>query len=153
MDTTPHAGERGGGVGVEMALIWIAMLGLVAAATQVALVFYAGQLALTAAQDGVHAGATHTAAAQDPADPTAQAREALDPTAQGRAHDAARDAAQGFLARASGTVFTPTAVTVSVEHGGGVLRVQVRGRALSLIPGTKLTVDKSAVAALEQVAP
>ena len=79
MDTTPHAGERGGGVGVEMALIWIAMLSLVAAATQVALVFYAGQLALTAAQDGVHAGATQTAAAQDPA---AQARAALDPTAR-----------------------------------------------------------------------
>ena len=57
-----------------MALIWIAMLGLVAAATQVALVFYAGQLALTAAQDGVHAGVT-----QDPA--------------------AARDAAQSFLDR------------------------------------------------------
>ena len=133
-----------------MALIWIAMLALVAAATQVALVFYAGQLALTAAQDGVHAGATQNAAAQDPA---AQTRAALDPTAQGRAHDAARDAAQGFLARASGTVFTPTAVTVSVEQGGGVLRVQVRGQALSLIPGTKLTVDKSAVAALEQVTP
>jgi Flp pilus assembly protein TadG len=90
MDTTPHAGERGGAVGVEMALIWIAMLALVAAATQVALVFYAGQLALTAAQDGVHAGAT-----QDPA--------------------AAQEAAQSFLARASGTAFTPTAVTVSVE--------------------------------------
>jgi Flp pilus assembly protein TadG len=150
MDTTPHAGERGGGVGVEMALIWIAMLGLVAAATQVALVFYAGQLALTAAQDGVHTGATQTATAQAGA---AQARAALDPTAQGRAHDAARDAAQGFLARASGTMFTPTAVTVSVEQGGGVLRVQVRGQALSLIPGTKLTVDKSAVASLEQVTP
>jgi len=140
MDTTPHAGERGGGVGVEMALIWIAMLSLVAAATQVALVFYAGQLALTAAQDGVHAGATQTAAAQDP-------------TGQGRAHDAARDAAQGFLARASGKVFTPAAVTVSVEQGGGVLRVQVRGQALSLIPGMELSVDKSAVAALEQVTP
>ena len=133
-----------------MALIWIAMLSLVAAATQVALVFYAGQLALTAAQDGVHAGATQTAAAQDP---TAQARAAIDPTPQGRARDAARDAAQGFLLRASGAVFTPTAVTVSVEQGGGVLRVQVRGQALSLIPGTKLTVDKSAVAALEQVTP
>ena len=118
-----------------MALIWIAMLGLVAAATQVALVFYAGQLALTAAQDGVHAGATQTAA-QDPA---AQARAALDPAGQGRAQDAARDAAQSFLARASGTVFTPTAVTVSVEQGGGVLRVRVRGQALSLIPGTGLT--------------
>ena len=149
MDTTPHAGERGGGVGVEMALIWIAMLALVAAATQVALVFYAGQLALTAAQDGVHAGATQTAA-QDPA---AQARAVLEPVSQGRAQDAARDAAQGFLARASGTVFTPTAVTVSVEQGGGLLRVQVRGQALSLIPGTKLTVDKTAVAALEQVTP
>ena len=44
-------------------------------------------------------------------------------------------------------------MTVSVEQGGGVLRVQVRGQALSLIPGTKLTVDKSAVAALEQVTP
>jgi Flp pilus assembly protein TadG len=140
MDTTPHAGERGGGVGVEMALIWIAMLSLVAAATQVALVFYAGQLALTAAQDGVHAGATQTAAAKDL-------------TGQGRANDAARDAAQGFLARASGTVLSPTAVTVNVEQGGGVLRVEVRGQALSLIPGTKLTVDKSAVAALEQVTP
>src|SRR6476660_6245057 len=100
MDTTPHAGERGGGVGVEMALLWIAMLGLVAAATQVALVFYSGQLALTAAQDGVHAGATQDLAASP-------ARAALDPAAQGRTHDAARDAAQGSLARASGTAFTP----------------------------------------------
>jgi Flp pilus assembly protein TadG len=121
-------GERGGAVGVEMALLWIAILGLVAAATQVALVFYAGQLALTAAQDGVHAGAT-----QNPA--------------------AARAAAQSFLARASGTAFAPTKVTVSVEQAGGVLRVQVRGQALSLIPGMTLPVDKSAVAALERVTP
>jgi Flp pilus assembly protein TadG len=136
MNTKPHhgqrgratarVGERGGAVGVEMALLWIAMLGLVAAATQVALVFYAGQLALTAAQDGVHAGAT-----QNPA--------------------AARAAAQSFRARASGTAFTPTDVTVSGDSE--VLRVQVRGQALSLIPGMPLTVDKSAVAALERVTP
>jgi Flp pilus assembly protein TadG len=135
MNTKPHhgergqaarVGERGGAVGVEMALTWIAMLGLVAAATQVALVFYAGQLALTAAQDGVHAGATENPAA-------------------------AREAAQSFLARASGTAFTPTDVTVTGD--GGVLRVQVRGKALSLIPGMPLTVDKSAVAALERVSP
>ena len=44
-------------------------------------------------------------------------------------------------------------MTVSVEQGGGVLRVQVRGQALSLIPGMKLPVDKSAVAALERVTP
>ena len=44
-------------------------------------------------------------------------------------------------------------MTVTVEQGGGVLRVQVRGQALSLIPGMKLPVDKSAVAALEQVTP
>ena len=126
MDIKPHHGERGGAVGVEMALLWIAMLGLVAAAAQVALVFYAGQLALTAAQDGVHAGAT-----QDPS--------------------AARAAAQSFLDRASGTAFTPAVVTASVEQGGGVLRVEVTGKALSLIPGTALTVDKSAVAAVERV--
>ena len=133
MDLTPHHGERGGAVGVEMALIWIAMLGLVAAATQVALVFYAGQLALTAAQDGVHAGATQTGAAQDGA--------------------AARAAAQSFLDRTSGTAFTSTGVTASLEQGGGVLRVQVRGQALSLIPGVALTVDKSAVGAVERVTP
>jgi hypothetical protein len=34
-----------------------------------------------------------------------------------------------------------------------VLRVQVRGQALSLIPGMKVPVDKSAVAALERVTP
>jgi Flp pilus assembly protein TadG len=124
----PHAGERGGAVGVEMALLWIAMLSLVAAATQVALVFYAGQLALTAAQDGVHAGATQNS-------------------------DAARDAAQSFLDRASGTAFAPTEVTATVEQGGGVLRVQVRGQALSLLPGLTWPVDKSAVAALERVTP
>ena len=122
-----------------MALIWIAMLALVAAATQVALVFYAGQLALTAAQDGVHAAATQNPTSQN--------------TSQDTAQNAARDAAQSFLARASGTVFTPTEVTVSVEQGGGVLRVQVRGQALSLIPGMRLPVDKSAVAALERVTP
>ena len=138
MDTTPHAGERGGGVGVEMALIWIAMLGLVAAATQVALVFYAGQLALTAAQDGVHAGATQTGTTQ---------------TGAAQYGAAARAAAQSFLDRTSGTAFTSTGVTASLEQGGGVLRVQVRGQALSLIPGVALTVDKSAVAAVERVTP
>ena len=136
MTTTPHNGERGGGVGVEMALLWIAMLALVAAATQVALVFYAGQLALTAAQDGVHAAATQNTATQNP-------------TSQ----NTARDAAQSFLARSAGTVLTPTEVTVTLEQGGGVLRVQVRGQALSLIPGMRLPVDKSAVAALERVTP
>jgi Flp pilus assembly protein TadG len=145
MDTTPHAGERGGAVGVEMALIWIAMLALVAAATQVALLFYAGQLALTAAQDGAHAGAIQNTASQNTA--------AQNPAAQDSSRNAARDAAQGFLARASGTAFTSTGVTVSVEQGGGVLQVQVRGQALSLIPGLALPVDKSAVAALERVTP
>ena len=145
MDTTPHTGERGGAVGVEMALIWIAMLSLVGAATQVALVFYAGQLALTAAQDGVHAAATHNTTSQNTA--------SQNTASMNTARDAARDAAQSFLARASGTAFTPTEVTVSVEQGGGVLRIQVRGQALSLLPGMRLPIDKSAVAALERVTP
>jgi Flp pilus assembly protein TadG len=150
MDTTPHNGERGGAVGVEMALIWIAMLALVGAATQVALVFYAGQLALTAAQDGVHAAATHNTISQNTA---SQNTASMNTASMDTARDAARDAAQSFLARASGTAFTPTEVTVSVERGGGVLRIQVRGQALSLIPGMRLPIDKSAVAALERVTP
>ena len=128
MDLMPHNGERGGAVGVEMALIWVAMLGLVTAAVQVTLVFYAGQLALTAAQDGVHAGVTQNAAA-------------------GRA------AAQHFLDNAAGTAFTPTAVSASLDPAGGVLQVRVTGTVLSVVPGVRLTVDKSAVGAVERATP
>ena len=53
--------ERGGATGVEMALLWAAMLAFILAVAQVALVFYAGQLALTAAQDGLHTGRTYPA--------------------------------------------------------------------------------------------
>ncbi|MGD9989054.1 TadE family protein, partial [Pseudonocardia sp.] len=49
---TADDGERGGATGVEMALLWVLLIGLILAVVQVALIFYAGQLALTGAQDG-----------------------------------------------------------------------------------------------------
>ena len=65
------AGERGGAVNVQMALLWSAMLGLVLTVVQVSLVFYASQLALTAAEDGVRSGRTGTTADGGRAGPAA----------------------------------------------------------------------------------
>ncbi|MDN5856186.1 MAG: pilus assembly protein, partial [Actinomycetia bacterium] len=48
--------ERGGATSVEMALLWTVMTAMIVAVVQVALVFYARQLALTAAEDGLRAG-------------------------------------------------------------------------------------------------
>ena len=121
-------GERGGAAGVEVALVWVALLALIGAVVQVALVFYAGQLALTAAQDGVNAGRRTSTA------------------------DGTR-AAQSFLHRAAGTALADTTITVQRDDGAGLVRVRVTGQALSLVPGMTMIVDKSAVGSIEQVAP
>ena len=130
MDTEEilDAGERGGAAGVEVALVWIALLALIGAVVQVALVFYAGQLALTAAQDGVNTGRRAS-------------------TAEGA------QAARSFLDRAAGTALTAPTVIVERDDRAGVVRVRVTGQALSLVPGVAMTVDKSAVGSIERITP
>lgn len=125
-------GERGGATGVEMALLWIVLMMLILAIVQVALLFYAGQLALTAAQDGLRSGRIYLT-------------ESTTTSAQ-------RDA-QDFLARAGGTVLTDVVVSASLDDGGGILRVRITGSALSLVPGVPLAVTREAVGGVERIAP
>lgn len=122
------AGERGGATNVEMALLWGTLLLLILAVVQVALVFYARQLAFTAAQDGLRSGRYLSTAAVT---------------------EAARREAQAFLGRAAGTALTDVQVEASV--GAGVLRVRVSGSAQSLVPGVPLTISQEAVGGLERV--
>ena len=80
-------GERGGASSVEMALLWSVLLTCLLAIVQVALLSYAGQVALSAAQDGLRTGRAYGTT-----DVAAVAR---------------RDAEE-FLARAGGTLLTLT---------------------------------------------
>lgn len=125
-------GERGGATGVEMALIWVVLMGLMLAVVQVVLLFYAGQLALTGAQDGLRSGRAYAAESTT---------------------DAARRDAEAFLTRAGGTVLTDVVVTASLDDGGGILRVRVIGSALSLVPGVPLTITREAVGGVERIIP
>ncbi|MGD9991475.1 TadE family protein [Pseudonocardia sp.] len=122
--------ERGGATSVEMALLWTVLTVLILAVVQIALLFYAGQLALTAAQDGLRSGRYY-------------ATESV--------IDAARRDAEEFLARAGGRTLTDVAVTASVDDG--VLQVRVTGTALSLIPGVPLAVSRDAIGRLERITP
>jgi Flp pilus assembly protein TadG len=132
-------GERGGALNVQMALLWGAMLALVLAVVQVALVFYAGQLALTAAEDGVRSGRTGAA----PASPSGAA---------GAVEEARRDA-EAFLARTAGSTLTATSVTATLDPGAGTVSVTVTGRVLAVLPGVSLPITRQAVGGLEQVTP
>jgi Flp pilus assembly pilin Flp len=123
--------ERGGATSVEMALLWTVMTALIVAVVQVALVFYAGQLALTAAEDGLRTGRYF--GVDDPA-------------------GAASRSAVAFLDRTAGTSLQDIAVTAAVD-GSQVLRVTVSGSALSFLPGVSLHVRREAAGALERVAP
>lgn len=126
------AGERGGASSVEVALLWSALLTCLLAVVQVALLSYAGQVALSAAQDGLRAGRGYGTS-----DVPASAQ--LD--------------AEDFLARAGGTLLTGTEVSVTVEAATGLLRVRVVGTALSVVPGVALTVEREAVGGIERVTP
>ncbi len=126
-----ESNERGGATSVEMALLWIGMLGLIFAVVQVALVFYGGQLALTAAQDGLTAGRTY------PATSTA----------------AARQGTEAFLTRTAGGTFITRAVRAELTDGGTTMRVTVDGDVVSLIPGVPIHLTRSAAGAVEQVRP
>lgn len=128
----PHPAERGGAAGVEMALLWGVLLLLVLGVVQIALLSFGGQLALTAAQDGLRSG-------------RAYATETIT--------SAARRDAEGFLDRSAGTVLTDVTVTVTVDEPQGLLTVRVTGTVLSLVPGVPLAVTREAVGGLERSAP
>src|SRR3954468_4236550 len=119
VDVDEPAPERGGAVNVQMALLWTAMLALILAVVQVSLVFYAGQLALTAAEDGVRSGRAETAAGNRPA-------------SRGAADEARRDAEE-FLTRTAGSTLTATAVTAELDPAAGTVSVTVTGRALAVL--------------------
>lgn len=123
--------ERGGAVGVEMTLLWGAVALLTLAVVQVALVFYAGQLALTAAEEGVHTGGGYGVGS------AAQARRA----------------AEEFLHRAGGTTLRGVTVSATVDVPAGLVRVRVEGTAPSLVPGVPLRVSREAVGGLERITP
>ena len=126
------ASERGGASSVEMALLWSALLACLLAVVQVALLSYAGQVALTAAQDGLRAGRGY----------------GTTDIAAGAQRDA-----EDFLARSGGTLLTATEVSVTVDAAAGLLRVRVAGTALSVVPGVPLSVEREAVGGLERVTP
>ena len=129
--TASDGGERGGATSVEMALIWAALLAFVLATVQAGLFYLAGQLALTAAQDGLRAGRTY---------PTAS-------TAR------AQTTAEDFLARAAGTTLSTPTVTATIGAGGAILQVDVSGTVLTVVPGVQLRVAKRATGAVERPAP
>lgn len=113
-----------------MALLWPVLLLLVLAVVQASLVFYAGQLALTAAQDGVRTGRSYGQTQPSPS---------------------ARRSAEAFLAKAAGNTLTGTIVDTAVHDGA--VRVTVSGDAPSLIPGVQIRVTREAVGGLERVTP
>ncbi len=123
-------GERGGATSVELALLWGALLIAILAVVQAALISYAGQVALTGAQDGLSSGRAYAT--------------------EGVADVARRDT-ESFLARAGGTVLTDVAVTVTVEDLPGLLRVRVTGTVLSLVPGMPFVITREAVGGLERI--
>ena len=123
--------ERGGATSAEMALLWIVLIGLILAVIQVALLFYAGQLALAAAQDGVRSGRYY---------------------ATDSVTDVAHRDAEAFLSRAAGTALSGVSVRATIEDSG-VLRVQVTGSALSLVPGVPLTISREAFGSAERITP
>ena len=66
--TTVVDRERGGATSVQMALLWTGILALVLASVQTALFFYAGQVALTAAEEGLRSGRYYKAEPADEGD-------------------------------------------------------------------------------------
>jgi Flp pilus assembly protein TadG len=95
---------------VELAVLAPVLLLVVFTIVQVALWSYARSLALGAAQEGVAAGRSFQASAQ-----------------------AGRARAEDFLARTAGDSLVAT--TVTARATAGMVRVEVTGRALSVLPG------------------
>ncbi|MFE0930224.1 TadE/TadG family type IV pilus assembly protein [Streptomyces mutabilis] len=109
-----------GDASIQMAIVYPFVLLAAIAVIQASMWYYARQIALTAAREGVTAARAYQA---DPADGTTRARQVLDRTAG----DSLRS------------------VSVSAGSDGERVRVEVRGVAQSMIPGVAgLTITQSA---------
>jgi len=131
MTTPTDTGERGGSTSVQMAILWIAMITFILAVVQTALLYLAGQLALTAAEDGLRSGRYYGVGSAEQA----------------------RLSAEDFLSRAAGTTLGAPTVEAVISDDGGTLQVSVSGTVLAVVPGLELHVDKQATGAIEQVSP
>ncbi len=120
------AGDRGD-ASVQMAIVFPFVIVLTIAVVQASMWYYARQIALAAARDGVTAGRTYQAGTSDAA---ARARQVLDRTAG--------DSLRGATVSTAGST-------------GGRVRVQVRGTAPSLLPFVSgLSVTQSASGPVER---
>ena len=123
----PRRVRDGGSVSLEIAILAPALLLLIFSIVQAGLWFYARSLALAAAQEGV------TSARAYGADP-----------------DTGISRAQSFLDQQAGDSLTQTSVSSSGSTATAV-RIQVSGRALSVLPGIPgLEVTQSAVGSVER---
>lgn len=128
---TDNSRERGGATSVQMALLWVAMIALILAVVQAALLYYAGQLALTAAEDGLRTGRYYRV----------------------ESAEHARRGAEDFLVRTAGRTLGSPSVHAVISADGATLQVQVRGTVLAVVPGVELRVSKQATGAIEQISP
>jgi Flp pilus assembly protein TadG len=110
---------------VEFAIVSFGMILLTFAVVQVGLVFYARQIAMAAATQGVDA-----------------ARGFDSNTADGRAQ------AQSFLSQAGDGL---TDQNVTVVRNGQAVQVTVSGHAISVLPGFSFTVNQSAHGTVERI--
>ena len=118
-------GERGSAT-VEIAVLAPVLLLLVFTIVQVGLWSHARSLALAAAQEGVAAGRAH-----------------------GASTETGRVRAEAFLESAAGDSLLDQ--QVRADRSGGLLRVEVSGRALSVLPGVSgLPVRQRAEGPLER---
>jgi Flp pilus assembly protein TadG len=118
-------GDRGSAT-LEVSILAPVLLLVVFTIIQVGLWSYARSLALGAAQEGVAAGRAHGASAE-----------------------AGRARAQSFLDATAGDSLVGSAVTTSAT--AATLRIEVTGRALSVLPGVPgLPVRQSAVGPIER---
>ncbi|MFI1759711.1 TadE family protein [Streptomyces sp. NPDC020571] len=118
-----------GDASIQMAIVYPFVLLAAIAVIQASMWYYARQVALTAAREGVTAARAYQAG---PADGTARARQVLDRTA--------------------GDSLRSTSVRAGSD--GERVRVQVRGVAQSLLPGVPgLTITQSASGPVERWVP
>jgi len=124
---SPFRHDRGSAT-LQLVAVFPAFLLTVLLVVQAALVWHARNIAEAAAQEGLR-----DARLYDGSSAAGQAR------------------TRSFLAQTAGDLFTVT--TVVVERDNEQARVEVRGRALSLLPGVTPRVDAAAAGPVERFIP